>query len=253
MPLPKGANPTENAKIKEWLKGRWKFPSGFCNEHGKPGQHEGQKPKDWRGSPLPTCPSFEQCPCNCHYQIGVMFSIGGMDRQEMNNSGYIPFTSEIFMPLVADPITGAIASTDGGPITSPRMEDALEPAPVASATPLVERRTPLGYAGRGTLEAQVWDACKWFDDNSVTATTLAVAEWIVNKYKVPTPSRGAIQAVWVRWDKINFASLEKGPVRFTGYTGAGTWEELERIKTSSKSKKKQEQGAVKRGQLRPRK
>lgn len=252
MPLPEGKTPAERADIKEWLKDRNKYPSGFCNEHGKPGQHEGQRPKDWKGNGMPVCPHYLDCPCNCHYQIDKMFGAGGMERRFMQNPEYSPPVNEWKMPLVTveDPL-GVALSSDGASAPSGVEEGYVAPARPAQP-PLVERRTPLGYAGRGTLEAQVWDACRWMLEHNIQATTLVVSEWIASKYKVPTPSRGAIQAVWVRWDKMNFGSLEKKPVHFSGFLNQGTWEELERLKASAKTAKKSAEAAAKRGSLRPR-
>lgn len=252
MPLPEGKTPAERAEIKLWLKDRNKYPSGFCNEHGKPGQHEGQRPKDWRGRGMMVCSFYLDCPCACHYEVDKLFKLTGMERKLMENPDYHVEKGDWKMPLVADPVTGTVASDPDRVIDPDDPEHACTPAPVASTTPLVERRTPLGYAGRGTLEAQVWDACRWMVEYNIQATTLAVSEWIASKYKVPTPSRGAIQAVWVRWDKLNFGSLEKKPVHFSGFLNQGTWEELERLKGAAKQQKKSAEAAAKRGSLRPR-
>ena len=250
MTLPIGYTVLEKSEIKTWLKDRNKTVSGYCNEHDKPGQHEGQRPKNYRGRPLKTCPNLDKCPCQCHYQVEKMFKLTGMERQDMSNPEYVPEHSEFVMPIVPDPVTGTVALVSGDPLDPSALEDAYTPPPVATQTPLAQRRTPLGYAGRGALEAQVWDCSRTLIKEGVEVTTLVASTWIESKYKVPPPSRGAIQAVWERWVKLEYAELGKKPVRFVRFTQDDTWERLERIKSSGKTKKKADLMAAKRGTLR---
>lgn len=258
MPIPVGKNAEERAKIKKWLEGRNKYPSGFCNEHGIPARsvsHEGTRPTDYKGNPMKTCHLWQTCPCECHYKLDVMFEMGEMERHEVPNPLYVRVPTQFVMPEVKNPLTGAVASSPGGVSGPDGDEEAYAPLPVADTTPLAQRRTPLGYAGRGTLEAQVWDAVtKHLDmmNLGIPITTLVISDWIATEYKVPTPSRGAIQAVWVRWQKLGYGKLESKPVRFGGFTGDGSWEELERMKGAVKRKQKSDQAAAKRGTLRPR-
>ena len=231
---------------REWLKGRSKFPSGFCNGHNKVAQCEGTRPSSG-GKALPVCPFWDSCPCECHRTVDLMFEATGLERQFMPNPDYIPEKGHWLPPKVEDPVTGTDASGHVGP-SAPVDDEHAAPAPLAPARPpLVERRTPLGYAGRGTLEAQVWEC--------VTALggepdTKSVSEWIATKYSIPTPSRGAIQAVWIRWEKLGFASWTKKPVRFTGFKNDGSWPELERLKASNKQQKKSADAARKLGRVR---
>ena len=91
----------------------------------------------------------------------------------------------------------------------------------------------------------MWDACSNITDEPITPKV--VGDWIAEKYKIPTPSSGAINAVWDRWVKLNFAEQAKKPNRFVKFTGSGTWEELSRIKASIKRQQKSAASAARRG------
>jgi hypothetical protein len=231
---------------KKWLVGRNKTITGFCNGINKPAQCEGTRPRS-QGKPLPVCHFFEDCPCECHKIVDEMFMATGLERQFMPNPDYTPEKGHWLRPKVEDPITGDDASGYVGPDTPDGVEHVTVTPLARTRPPLVERRTPLGYAGRGTLEAQVWECVTALGGEPDTKT---VSEWIAEKYTIPYPSRGAIQAVWVRWDKMGFARLAKGPVRFAGFVGEGTWPSLERIKGSAKQQKKSAQARVRQG-IRP--
>jgi hypothetical protein len=83
------------------------------------------------------------------------------------------------------------------------------------------------------LEAQVFEACVALAIIP-TLTPKVVAEYIVTKYKVPTPSSGAIQAVWIRWDKLGIGKELKKPVRWGGFIDPElTWEKLDALKQSN--------------------
>ena len=229
---------------KKWLKGRNKHMTGFCNDSGKPGQHEGQKPRSG-GKPLPTCPFWQECPCVCHQNVDMLFEVTGMERQEVPNPEYAPVHGEFVMPDVTfDPIgNAAVTSDDTSDGSNPQEIVATPHAPVLA--PLAARRTDTGRAARGGLEAQVWDACSHITEHPITPK--AVGEWIVERYKIPTPSSGAINAVWDRWVKLNFAEQAKKPNRFVKFTGSGTWEELSRMKASIKRQQKSAASAARRG------
>lgn len=230
---------------RQWKKGRNKHPSGFCNENGKPGQHEGTKPKSG-GKPLPTCPDWQMCPCVCHQNVDKLFEQTGMERIEVPNSEFSPVRTEIIMPDVIDPLGSNVASNDTGVIGHGNDERPVNVPYTPAAAPLAQRRTETGRAARGGLEAQVWDACQGNADLD-QVTPKVIAEWIVEKYKIPTPSTGAINAVWERWVKLEFAETAKKPNRFVKFLGVGSWEELVRLKTSAKVKQRSSKSAAKRG------
>jgi hypothetical protein len=250
VPIPVGKTSAEKAEIKQWLKDRDKYPTGFCNENGKPGQHEGTKPKDWRGKPMPTCPMSESCPCECHLRVDKMFQMTGLDRKHIPNPEYIPEKAEFVLPDVTEDPIGDAAVPSGGVITPPDIERPVATPPTPAAAPLATRRTETGRAARGGLEAQVWDACRSLEEqigNEDPITPKQVGDWIATKYVIPTPSSGAINAVWDRWSKLGFCKQAKKPNRFLEFCGEGTWEELARMKGSAKRQLKSAQTAARLG------
>jgi hypothetical protein len=232
------------ATDKAWLKERNKYPSGYCNEHGKIGCHEGTKPRDSKGNPLKTCPLWDTCPCKCHYDLDELFRMVGKERlDEVPNPEYHAPVSPYVMPtpemVRAD---NAAFRADAALITpNPEWNPNTSPAPVTA--PLASRRTATGRAARGGLEAQVFEACQtWMDDETEIGsneycTPKIVAEWIVFQYKIPTPSSGAIAAVWDRWVKLGIAIIEKKPLRLTEIKDM-TWDDLENMKRRNRTVKK---------------
>lgn len=236
---------------KKWLKGRYKHVTGFCNDNGKPGQHEGQKPRSG-GNPLPTCPYWQECPCVCHQNVDFLFEQTGMERIEVPNPEYIPYHTEFVMPVVPDLIDSSVALTPDGVSTPPNRKRAAQSPSVAAETPLAQRRTDTGRAARGGLEAQVWDACRLFlaaenNYNGGPITPRLICEWIAQKYKIPTPSSGAVNSVLDRWEKLNFAKKGKKPNRFLGFVETGSWEELIALKSRTKGAKKRALSLARRG------
>lgn len=234
---------------KKWLKGRNKFMTGFCNDSGKPGQHEGQKPKSG-DKPLPTCEYWDTCPCVCHQNVDKMFEMTGLERRLVPNPEYVHEASEFVIPDVAIDPLGPVAVPVAGVIGPDDDERPVAAQDGPSTAPLAQRRTPTGRAARGGLEAQVWEACRSIEEEPLTPKL--VGEFIAEKYTIPTPSSGAINAVWDRWSKLGFAEQGKKPNRFVKFTGDGTWEELCRIKSSTKRQKKSAIAEARRT-IRPRK
>jgi hypothetical protein len=220
-----------------------KFKTGFCNN----GDCEGNKPKTWRGKPKPTCKFWQTCPCECHKRIDDMFKMAEMPRQLIENPEYIPekvhFDIMDYMKTSDEAVPFSPLATSGPDGVEGHAPDAPRPA----AAPLAARRTDTGRAARGGLEAQVWEQCQVFAAGGIEATPKVLADLIADKYKIPTPSTGAIGAVFNRWEKIGFAKQGKKPIRFLGFTGEGTWQELEVIKAKAKRTRKQTQSAARRG------
>ncbi len=249
------------ATDKAWLKGRSKFVTGFCNEYGQPGQHEGTKPIQG-GKPAPTCKFWDSCPCKCHYDIDRMYEVLGQPRTGPVDDAYAPDMGHFVMP--EDPIRDTVdaLSSDIGVNGHPIPEGIVAvpygnggAARVASLPP-----TPSGRRHRGQLEYEVLSVCeRWLDDENTfgsknepgpdICTPKWVAEIIADEQKIPTPSTGAIQAVWDRWEKLGIAIQAKKPARFLDWTGDfdGTEVMLDKRKISHKRQLKSAKSAAARG------
>lgn len=239
--VPKGP---DAAAQREWLKDRMKICTGFCNNINKPAQCEGTKPRSGDVA-LITCPMWQTCPCECHWNIDEMFKITGLERKAVPNPDYDPPHSDFVIPeYTADPL-GIPAVTDDDTSAAPVVEPTLVAPHSPASVPLVARRTETGRTARGGLEAQVWDALRTGTFPTPEPQPKHVSEWIAEKYKIPTPSSGAINAVWDRWEKFGFATQAKKPNRFTGFTGEGTWEELAKLKGKVKRETKAAVNAAK--------
>lgn len=245
MPILKPKTPDERA----WLKGRNKYCSGFCNNYGKPAQCEGTKPRNTLNHALKTCPMWMVCPCECHHRVDEMFAMTGQERVPIPNPEYDPPLSEFLMPYVPDTLPDHDAVNGSGVTTPPNLEHPLDGHTAPAADALASTRTPTGRAARGGLEAQVWEACTEWRKGAldVLCTPKMIADFIAERYKIPTPSSGAINAVWDRWTKIGFAQQAKKPNRFLGFTGEGSWEELLRIKARTKISKRSADSMARRG------
>jgi hypothetical protein len=256
--IPKGETTAEKAAVKQWLKGRDKFVSGFCNEYGKIGQHEGMKPEAG-GKPMPTCKFWDSCPCKCHYDIDRMYQMIGQPRTAPVEDEYKPDIGHFVLPEEPLPVHADALSSANGVNGHAIPEGIGAPVPravrIASLPP-----TPSGRRHRGQLEYDVLDICeRWMDDENVfgadkhpgpeQCTPKWVAEVIADEQNVPTPSTGAIQAVWDRWEKLGICTQAKKPARFTGWVGEfnGTAAMLDRIKASKKRQDKSAKAAQKRG------
>jgi len=174
-----------------------------------------------------------------------MFAMTGQERVPIPNPEYDPPLSEFLMPYVPDPVPDHDAATGDGVMTPPDLEHPVDGATVPAAAMLASRRTPTGRAARGGLESQVWEACHAIEQEPLTPKV--IGSWIAEKYKIPTPSSGAINAVWDRWTKIGYSEQAKKPNRFLKFTGDGTWEELLRIKARTKTAKRSAESAARRG------
>lgn len=221
-----------------------KFASGFCQM----GKHEGNKPRNLDGTPARTCKLFMSCGCKCHEQIDQMFKMAGMDRIFIENPEWKPN----FIPFNPDDYVSSKDSFSSGGVDGP---DDMERPPAGRvdtpARTLTERRTDTGRAARGGLEAQVFQQVRklvdagFGGDNLITPKILA--DMIREEYKIPTPSTGAINAVFERWNTLGFATTAKKPVRFVSFTGKGTWVELIQMKGRIKRERKMSQSAARRG------
>lgn len=230
-------------EAKSWLKNRNKFMSGYCSN----GFCEGTKPRSFRGTPQKTCHLIDECPCECHRQLDLMFESTGVPRQLVTNPEYTPERVDFNIEDYLQTPSSDAPSTDGG-VDGPDIIEGTPMTPAVAA--LAQRRTETGRAARGGLEAQVLEACHALAILDQHITPKMISGWIAGKYEIPEPSTGAIGAVFNRWEKLGFAKQEKKPVRFAGFTGDGTALELERLKGKVKRESRRTQSALRRG-IRP--
>lgn len=242
-----------------------KYISGFCNDIGKPPQHEGTKPVSASGAPMATCTAWESCGCQCHKQITEMYKLAGMDRQVPEQSvEYLKRIhaerSSFSLPDDVAALVDAALSTPGGPSGHPDIEDpstghrdAATGTPAAPAQP-VFTPTPTGRRARGQLEYDVLKVCQDFVGDVydwTICTPKLVAEQIGKMNATEPPSTGAINAVWDRWEKLDFAVQDKKPSRFVRFTGNSSGAALDLLKARAKRAKKRGEAELKRGSLRP--
>lgn len=222
-----------------------KFKTGFCNNK----QCEGTKPKsNGTKKPMPTCKFWQTCPCDCHALLDKMFEETGMERQLIENAEYIP--EKVHFNLL-----DYIGSGDSAPHSIPATGDVPtgdeRPVAPAARASLASRRTETGRAAKGGLEAQVWEVCRQWTDAPTNrpdqCTTRYIAETICDKYHIPTPSVGAIRAVFMRWVDLDYVEIATDPLRFKAFIKTGSYEELELMKARKKRMKKMTQSNARRG------
>jgi hypothetical protein len=221
-----------------------KIKTGFCGV----GHCEGTKPKNWRGDAMPTCTFWQTCGCDCHVTYDKMFSMSNMERQAVDNSGFVPDRGdfkpiEIIVRETPSPLSNAPITTDGPVYESPAP--GVVPAVLArSFAP-----TPTGRAARGELEYDVKRAVDTFiieeEDGYCTPVWIATE---IGKFKgFAPPSTGAVTAVLERWVTYGFAELAKKPTRFVRYTDEGVAIGLEAMRDRFKRRTKMQQTAAKLG------
>lgn len=246
--------------------GKLKHPTGFCANK----QCEGTKPKSSSGKPMRTCQFWETCPCKCHAQITEMYELTGMDREPPEQTAeYLAWVREqrhqfvMPSPSFGTPVDGLSSSDDTDtPLTDERtvatpLRDAATPLSTVAPVPAqpVFTPTPTGRRARGQLEYDVLQICDEFSRNVYEwdfCTPKLVAERIGKMNDTEPPSTGAINAVWDRWEKLEFAKQGKKPSHFIAFTVYGTVQCLDGMKTQAKRNKRRTQADIKRGVLRPR-
>jgi len=197
------------------------YRSGWCSN----GQHEGDKPVNFRGAPLPTCTcTSAECACKCHKMFDEIFEISGMPRVIQEISGYVAAPSPYVLP-------------DRVSLMAERAEQRARsqhrhPDDTAVIGRHVFAPTPTGIRAPKQLEYQILDVLRsWIDPTF---------EWVppdvkLVAHKIGTiegraPSVGAVHAVFTRWVKIEFAKYQNRPSKFLGFVGEGTPEELDALK-----------------------
>lgn len=215
------------------------WTTGFCSN----GQCEGLKPRSPSGKPLKTCTRIVMyrsktwsCNCKCHADLDRMFEMMGMERFIEQNPEYVPEKPTYVMPTLEERVALSIErrSTPSVVIESPAPDHV--PATVARSF----QPTASGRSGRGELELRVKQTCdQWVvDQPEESCTPQWISDQIVEKFGVNesghAPSVGAINAVFERWTKLNFALIGRKPVRFIGYTDEGVKHGLDGLKIRAK-------------------
>lgn len=228
---------------REWLKGRNKFLSGFCSNYPEGGLelHEGTQPKNHKGMPMKTCPHFLQCPCKCHQQVDQMFEMLGKERALLSNPEYDPVTTFVtpYVPFdrtLDTPLESSV--TDDPAMLGITLEGIATGRVGGQDAALAAYGTPTGRARAGGLEASVHRVTLRLLEAGEVVTPKMVSEAIAEEYEISPPSTGAIGAAWNRWVDLGFATLATKPIRFVGFTGESSWEELSRLKARKKRVKR---------------
>ena len=217
------------------------WTTGFCSI----GHCEGTRPKSRSGTPMKTCMRILMdhrynktwsCACKCHADLDRMFEMMGMERYIEQNPEYKPEIPTYVMPTLEERVSLSIARRAVPTVTIESPAPEHVPATVARVfTPTVS-----GRAGRGELELRVKQACDaWvLTQPEESCTPQWISDWIVEEHGVSekgtAPSVGAINAVFERWTKLNFALIGRKPVRFVGYTDEGVKHGLDGLKMKAK-------------------
>ena len=217
-----------------------KYKTAFCAK----GRCEGTQPTDWKGAPMSTCKIWQTCPCDCHLMYDRMYAATDKPREVVNNSAYRVDKSLFIMPSPEERVAMHALSETVRP-DAPQLVE----SPLPEAVPATIRRTftptATGRAARGELESWVKDTCDvWIveNDGSLCTPTMIAEEIAREQGLARPPSVGAINAVFDRWVKIDFAVIEKKPTRFIKYTEQGVKIGLDGCKDKAKRNKRSVQG-----------
>lgn len=202
------------------------YVTGFCGA----GLCEGKAPVSPSGKPMKVCTAIDICNCGCHSIITQMYEMAGKPRPIRQNPNYEPARNvDLSWMNTLD------ASLEGGVNTRVPVE---RPSPVVPSLAESARTFVPNVAGgraRGQLEDEVRRVCNLYMAGKIEGLlTTKVIAWHIDQDK--PPSQGAIGAVLLRWEKIGFADVRLGPMRFAGYTIEGLKEGLESLKAKAKRK-----------------
>jgi hypothetical protein len=177
---------------------------------------------------MKVCTAIDICACECHTIITQMYQMAGKPRPIRQNPNYEPARNvDLSWMNTLDP------SLTGGVDTRTPVE---RPSPVVPSLAESARTFVPNVAGgraRGQLEDEVRRVCNRYMAGEIDGllTTKLIATEIDKDHP---PSQGAIGAVLLRWEKIGFADVRLGPMRFAGYTIEGMREGLEKLKAKAK-------------------
>lgn len=210
--------------------------TGFCHN----GFCEGTKSHDAAGKPAKTCTFILTCPCMCHDLISKMFEMSEMERLPQENPEYKPPKQDPWLHMLFEGIDSTIPSIVIPDNVPPELQGAVPvpSGPLPATVTRDYRPTASGRSARGELEFWVKRCCDYFVlgdiDTHLKMTPQRISEIIADEEGIKPPSTGAIDAVFKRWEKLGFATIERKPTRFTGYTEDGVKYGLEGLKRKVK-------------------
>ena len=219
------------------------YRTGFCGI----GLHEGTSPTGISGTPLKVCVFWIDCGCECHKELTEIFEITGVPRTPQQNPKWVTPKNTFVMPstVPAEEHSQSIRPYEGLESAGPTdLPEGIERPPTVPLPPAAERSfgpTATGRAARGELEMWVrsvtnaWVVETQMDPTwKVLCTPPYIAKEISREQGVLPPSTGAITSVLDRWTKMGYATTDKKPIRFTGYTEDGIKLGLEKMKANAK-------------------
>jgi hypothetical protein len=176
------------------------------------------------------------CSCTCHVMLDKMFEMLGMERVIQDNPEYHAPVRDYWMPSPEERVASFIAASNG----EARYVESPAPEVVPATVERIFAPTASGRSARGELELLVKKICDvWAVDREPLNCTPAYISEAVAKAQGwgKPPSQGAVNAVLERWVKLGFATIEKKPTRFTGYTAEGIRMGLDAMKLRAKDQR----------------
>jgi len=221
-----------------------KFLTGFCGL----GQCEGTKFKSPAGTPYPTCPWWDTCPCKCHADLDEMYEMAGIERV-LVRSDYVPDLGS-FVPIdvIIDEVNATRFNSVG--TIAPHSHEGTVATPAVVVAGHAFADTPTGRKARGRLEYEVLEVCLAWDMGVYdwdACTPKNISEELATRNQSIPPSTGAISAVWERWASIGFCETAKKPLRMVRSEFKFSAQELDKLKSSARKKSAMFKSAQKRG------
>ena len=207
------------------------YKTGFCYA----GFCEGTKPVI-KGKPVKVCVALGVCKCECHVKLDKMYRMTGLERVPVQNPDYVPYESGIsaFIEELSNRVPD-VATLNVQPIAPKEIH--VEAAPALALSTKVYTPTATGTRAPGQLENEIRDVCNRYMQGEFP--DIACTPKFI-QHEIPTdplPSVGAIGQAFNTWERIGFAVIEKGPVRFVRYTADGMRYGLAEMKQRSRGKR----------------
>lgn len=214
----------------------FKWTNSFTGSCWTCGWHEGTKPRDWRGNPVPTCKLWQTCRCLCHAEITEMFILAGKPRVLIENPEWKPVAHNFFPERETIQAPGVLemeADIPSGVMVS------VAPGIVPGASVKHFGDTPSGRAARGQIEYLVKNVTDtWVIEQERLPCTPAYIAKEIERVNGIVVALGSIDYVLNGWSELGFATIEHNPIKFTGYTTDAIELGLDGIKSRNKRAQK---------------